>query len=55
VKSVFDKGFKYTPVSQQGHDYLRKKFKAIYDARAAESEFAAPSVSQIKPKVRAKT
>lgn len=46
-KSCLDKGFKYTPVREQGPTYLADKFKTMLDK---QKEAAA----NVKPYVRAK-
>lgn len=46
MKHIFDGSFKYTPVKDQGPDYLRKKFERIKkEQQAAKKETEA----KVKP------
>jgi hypothetical protein len=38
MKSVLDKSFRYTPVKDQGPDYLKRKFDKIRREQKAEAE-----------------
>jgi uncharacterized protein YdhG (YjbR/CyaY superfamily) len=55
MKHVYDKGFRYTPVAEQGVDYLRQRFAQIRAEIEANKREAEEKVSTIKPKLKART
>lgn len=50
----YDKGFKYTPVQEQGKDYLKKKFDAIRRAQKPRMAVASATVTQFSKSARGK-
>ena len=58
MKHVFDKGknaFRYTPVDEQGADYLRLRFAQIRAEMEAKQKATEAKVSIIQPKFKART
>lgn len=54
MKSILDSAFKYTQAKDTDADYLRKKFRDIYDAQERARGTPLKVVVEIKPRVKGK-
>ena len=54
MSRILDKAFKYTPVSEQGPDYLRRKFARLIAEQKANAKEAEQKVEQMKPRIKAR-
>lgn len=48
MSRILSKSFKYTPVSEQGPDYLRRKFARLIAEQKANAKEAQAKVAPIK-------